>query len=156
MFLPLYSKPMLGIILSIFGIIFGIIASIIPKLLGINFLFEWRSFETLDKLNDAVHWNFTGSNVHFAPYACGILLGYIIRKKPNIYLGGKIGESIIWIICGSMSVWAYFWHSNWFVEEPSQMNMFLHMAFGKLMWVAGLGWIIFACSTGRAGKLQFN
>jgi hypothetical protein len=151
-FISLYAKPILGIILSILGIIIGVIASIMPKLLGIYNYYEWREFDTIYDLSIGVRWHFYGTHMHLSPFMLGMLLGYILRKWPNVYLGGKIGESIIWIVTGIMSSWAFYWHSNWLIEPPSSINIILWNGFGKLLWVSGVAWIIFACSTGRAGN----
>ena len=151
-FISLYAKPKLGIILSVLGILIGVIASMMPRILGFTHYYEWRDFDTFGDMAAALRWQFYGTHMHLAPFMLGMLLGYVLRKWPKVYLGGIIGETFIWIVTGSMSIWAYFWHSNWFIEPPGFINLILWNSIGKLLWVSGIAWMIFACSTGRAGN----
>jgi hypothetical protein len=32
---------------------------------------------------------------HISPFVAGVLTDYLIRKMPNLYLGGKVVESIL-------------------------------------------------------------
>jgi hypothetical protein len=84
----------------------------------------------------------------------GMLLGYLLRHKPDLYLGGKIGETFCWIFSLSMSFGAMFWHGNWFLEPPNQTSLYFYLLFSKIFWCVGWAWIIFACATGRAKSLN--
>ena len=93
-------------------------------------------------------------NNHASAFFMGMLMGFVTRRYPNVYLGGKVGETMIWCVTWSMTIFSLIWHNNFWEKEPTQLNLHLYLAFGKLFWISGWAWLVFACSTGRAGKLN--
>ncbi|CAG2100366.1 unnamed protein product, partial [Medioppia subpectinata] len=46
---------------------------------------------------------------HISPFAMGIITGYLIRKHPAINFGGRICQTILWIIFPALTVWSFHW-----------------------------------------------
>ncbi len=113
---------------------------------------------------------------HLGPFAAGILVGYLIRKHPKIYLGGSIGETILSVVFVGLSCLGFYWTQDMLKspESPSggseggsgagglaaaalspgssDLEVYLNVSFGKLMFVAGFLWIFYLCCTNRSGK----
>jgi hypothetical protein len=149
--MALYKKPSLGIKLTIFAIILSSITAFLPRFFGVATLFEWRNLTSLDDFRDTVRWYFYMPTFRSNCFFFGMLIGYVLKRNPNVYLGGKLVETIIWIISWSMSLWAFLWTEDWYVNPPSALHMILFNSVGKLVWISGWAWTVFACSTGRAG-----
>jgi len=87
----------------------------------------------------------------------GILLGYIVRKKPNFNIGGKFLEIILWIVFSLLSLSSIIWaesfihldHSDY--VSQNQFNLMICLSCGKILWSLGIFWAIYACCTGRGG-----
>jgi len=133
---------------------------IVPKVLfGIQSIFETRYITKVHESRDIVVHNYWGIESHFGVYMLGILLGYLIRRKPDLYFGGRIGELFIWIVSWSMTVWGLLWHRNYYNPdyEFGKYEVLLWQAFSKYFYCAGWFWTIYACTTGRGGLiLSFN
>jgi len=86
----------------------------------------------------------------------GILTGYILRKHPNIYIGGPLVEGILTIIAIAIIPLIYIWNNSFWILNDSapEISVTLYIAFAKVFWGLSFSWIWFACCTGRAG-LEF-
>ncbi len=137
----------------------GILICISPKLLfGIKISpFEVSTMNSLTEIKYSIIRFTQYTDQYISSFAMGILLGYLVRKKPNLKLG-KIFEIILWIVCPFMSILSVIWaeifvHFNGDYTSKNQLNLMLCMSCGKIMWSLGVGWTIFACSTGRGGRV---
>ncbi|CAG2180159.1 unnamed protein product, partial [Oppiella nova] len=88
---------------------------------------------------------------HLVSYAIGMLTGYVIRYKPNLYFGGRVGETILWITCTTSTFAAIYWINHFYdVYYPlTTTETLLMMAFSKPLYLLGWVWLFYACSTGR-------
>jgi len=59
-FLKMHSRPKVGFIYGIFGVIIGSILCLVPKYLGINSYYEWRTLESSEALTLAARHHFFG------------------------------------------------------------------------------------------------
>jgi hypothetical protein len=85
----------------------------------------------------------------------GMLLGYLIRHKPNLYFGGQIGEFFIWIITWSLTFWAIYWNKDLFNTSTvlSQTELFSWIAFSKLCYLSGWCWLLYCCCTEKTNRV---
>jgi hypothetical protein len=83
----------------------------------------------------------------------GILTGYMLRKHPNIYIGGPLVEGILTIIAIAIIPLMYIWNNSFWILNDSapEISVILYIAFAKVFWGLSFSWIWFACCTGRAG-----
>jgi hypothetical protein len=82
-----------------------------------------------------------------------MLTGYFLRKKPDIYLGGRKIEILLWIISFSNIIAIYCWNNTFWVQNksPPEISVLLWLGLGKVLYGFALAWISFACCTGRGG-----
>jgi hypothetical protein len=85
----------------------------------------------------------------------GMLLGYLIRHKPNLYFGGRIGELLLWTISWFFTFFAIYWNKDLFnpYNNLSQTELFSWIAFSKLCYLSGWFFLLYFCTTGRGGFL---
>ncbi len=150
--------------LTLLCIVFGSIASIahifikgIPvlnQLSKMNSILE-ESFYSIFYTWPIIH--------HISPFAAGVLTGYLIRKMPNLYLGGKVVESILWVIFPSLSFLGFHWTQKLMKtnidmdsfainDVSSELEIYLNLTLGKLLFCSGFLWIFYMCSSGRGGN----
>ena len=153
--LVLYYWPKFGIVWNIFLIILGSFIGLAPKLLfGIPHLFESMKTLNFDIMAQTASHQYWGIESHFQIYSLGILLGFIIRRYPNVYLGGRMGELPIWLITWSMTTYAIFWHRDYynFAEYTvTEWDVINWIAYSKVCYAAGWFWAFYALTTGRGG-----
>lgn len=98
---------------------------------------------------------------HVGPFTAGILVGYLIRRHPKVYLGGAFGETLLSIVFVGLSALGFYWtqdmlkSSSDIVSLPNgnSIEVYLNVTVGKLMFCAGFLWIFYLCCTNRSGKL---
>jgi hypothetical protein len=95
-----------------------------------------------------------GVEQHTGSYILGILLGYLIKYKPNLYLGGRIGESFIWIITIVITFWGIIWNKDFmkFDYNLTQTELLFWIGLDKYMWTAFWFWVIYMGATGRGSN----
>ncbi|OTF70930.1 hypothetical protein BLA29_006964 [Euroglyphus maynei] len=96
---------------------------------------------------------------HISTFIFGILIGYLILDYPKIYLGGRIGEFILTIVFITISFvgfqWTHTLHrtpSNMITlltKSASNLEIYLNITVGKLLWCSGFMWIFYLCCTKR-------
>ncbi|CAG2102301.1 unnamed protein product [Medioppia subpectinata] len=150
-FLVLYRWPRIGLVWNIVVILIGICIPLAQRLLfGVKHYFEF-SFDTLWSTQNSIILYYWRSDSHIVSYAIGILCGYLIRAKPNLYLGGRVGETFLWISCTTITLLSMYWNNYFF--DPyyplSLTEMLLFMAFSKPLYLLGWVWMFYACATGR-------
>jgi hypothetical protein len=83
----------------------------------------------------------------------GMLLGYLIRHKPNLYFGGRIGELLLWTISWFLTFFAIYWNKDLYnpYNNLSQTELLSWIAFSKLCYLCGWFFLLYFCATGRGG-----
>jgi hypothetical protein len=156
-FLALYHSSKKGLIWNIFLIFVGIFIALAPKLIfGIPHIFEFTKEESLIPYPKLMKNHFWGIESHIVSYILGLLLGYLIRRKPNLNFGGRSGEFILWIVSWSLTFYAIYWNKDFLNPYTylSQFDIISWMAFSKLCYLSGWFYLIYCCTTGRAGFLS--
>ena len=97
---------------------------------------------------------------YFQTYIIGILVAYMVRRKPTIYLGGKVGEVLIWITTIFTSLSLLYWQRNFLLpgycfEALNGLEVYVYIVFHKLLYLSSFSWLIYACCTGRGGWSSF-
>ena len=91
----MYYLPNLGLIFSVFLMFFGCIVAIAPKLLfDIPHIYD-RNQNSMQQMEVLRHHYF-GTEQHISSYLMGMIVGFLIKRYPNLYLGGRIGELFLW------------------------------------------------------------
>ena len=154
--LVLYYCPKVGIVWNILVVVLGSLLALAPKMLyGIPHLFDMIDIPTFTESAKTVSHNYFGIEQHFQLYMLGILVGYLIKRHPKAYLGGRIGELFIWLATWSLTTYAIFWHRNYYnyaEYRVTEIEVINWIAFSKVCYAAGWCWAFYACVTGRAGN----
>lgn len=99
---------------------------------------------------------------HLSPFAVGVITGYLIRKEPNLYLGGRVGQTILWFVFPGLTFWGFHWTQQLMKSDvnietfaindaSTELEVYLNLTFGKLFYCLGFLWVFYMCCTGRAG-----
>ena len=157
MFYTLYKSPNLGLLLTAGIIGLGSFICIVPKVFfDIPHYYELAKWKSLETGYASVKHHFYGTQQHLHTYAFGILTGYLIRKHPNLYFGGRIGELFLWVFSWWLTFYSMWWTRDWtslsYVVDETEL--YIWQMFGKLMFIAGWSWLLYACGTGRGGENQ--
>ena len=156
--LILYYWPKIGVIWNILLIILGSLIGLIPKIMfKIPHLFESYKTMNFDIMTKTLSHHYWGVEPHVQVYALGILIGYLVRRHPNVYLGGRISEVLIWSTSWSLTIYALFWHKNYFNYTKytvTQKQMYNWIIFSKLCYAVGWSWALYAMCTQRAGMFD--
>lgn len=102
---------------------------------------------------------------HIAPFTLGILVAFLIRRYPDLYFGGIIGELLLTIVFIGLSFLGYHWTqsmtkstNDWLSmltsETISTWEIYLNISIGKLMFCAGFMWIFYLCCSNRHRTLN--
>ena len=84
----------------------------------------------------------------------GLLTGYMIKRKPDMQLGGPLVERLIWLLSLLSVVVIVVWHRTFMqlnVVHDSESILAWFMYY-KLVWAFFLGYTLYLCCTGRGGK----
>jgi len=156
-----FMTPIFGYTFNTYMIIMGCLICISPKLLfGTSISpFEISTMNSLSEIKYSIIRFTQFTDQYISSFAMGILLGYLVRKKPNFNVGGKFFEIILWVIFPLLSfssvIWAEsFVHFNQLNNDfasQNQLNIMLCLSCGKILWSLGVFWTIYACCTGRGG-----
>ena len=152
-FLVLYHYPRIGVLWNIIVILLGIFIGVAPRIFfGIKHFLEFPAWDVFTTQQTVMlyYWR---PDSHLVSYAIGMLTGYVIRYKPNLYFGGRVGETILWITCTTSSFASIYWINHFYdVYYPlTTTETLLMMAFSKPLYLLGWVWLFYACSTGRGG-----
>ncbi len=154
MFVPLYKWPKFGITLNIIILLFSIFLNISPKFI-INYLHFYEPTRvTSIRASLTVNSNYQLNTFHYVcTFSIGTLTGYMLRKHPNIYIGGPIVERILTFIAFAIIPLMYIWNNSFWILNDSapEISVAFYIAFAKFFWGLSFAWIWFACCTGRAG-----
>nr|XP_027195328.1 uncharacterized protein LOC113789928 [Dermatophagoides pteronyssinus] len=160
--LPLYrfKSPIISIFFLIISIIVGCLISISHLIFyGSPYANQWSKMDSFiyESLYTIYYtWPFIH---HISAFIFGILVGYLILDYPKIYLGGKIGECILTIVFVTLSIvgfqWTHTLHktpsnlAKLLTTSASDLEIYLNITIGKLLWCSGFMWIFYLCCTKR-------
>lgn len=168
-FLPLYYSSR-SIVLAVAAIVLGCALSvghIVYK--GIPFMNEVSLMNSITEesfYSIFYTWPFIH---HIGPFVLGMLFGYLIRRFPNLPLGGRIGETVLGVVFVGLSAVGFQWtqamlkskaasgdFANFIVSgqpSTSRLEIYLNITIGKLMFVIGFLWLFYYCCTRPKCKL---
>ena len=92
---------------------------------------------------------------YFYSFLYGIFVGYLVKHKPNLYLGGRIGEFIITILSISTTILVIYSRHNYYSKVELFTKYYileLYILFHKPLYLLGYSWLVYGCATGRLGK----
>lgn len=145
-----------GFVFLIFLAIIGCYLSIIRKLFfGLNIApFEVSNMNSVQDIRHSFLHYLGSTEQNISTFIIGLIYGFLIRKRPNLNTGGRIGNLILWIVLLSLPPIASYWSEGFKALKGgfSQFSFIMWFLSGRAMWALGYGWIIFACCTKRAGK----
>ena len=156
-FLALYKYRKYGVIWSVFLLIVSILVPVFNRVvLDLPHLYEAISHPNTYKVMIGFNVHYWGPINYIQTYIIGMLVAYGVRHKPNIYLGGRIGETLIWIGTILMTVSMLYWQRNFMVpgypyEALNGLELPLYLLSHKIIYLSSFAWLIFACVTGRGG-----
>ena len=144
----------------VFGslIVLGSIASVIPKF---AFNLPVAPYEITSMVSVAqaklsfVHY-FAATDQLVVVFTCGLFIGYLIKCKPKINLGTQFTNLMLWVGMLILPFISTSWNEGFKPLEGnfSQFSFVAWFILSKIMWSFGFGWVMFACTTGRAGGFQ--
>ena len=119
-------------------------------------VYEFFRHENLQELLIGMSAHYWWPINYLQTYIVGIMIAYLVRHKPNIYLGGRIGELFIWITTAFISFGLMYWQRNFVVanypfEALNGYELHIYLLVHKLIYLPWFAWLIFACCTGRGG-----
>lgn len=136
----------------------GSLVTLIPKLL---FNLPVAPYEISSMTSVAqsklsfVHY-FAATDQYTVVFLIGLFIGYLIKCKPKINLGRQLANLALWVGMLSLPLISTSWNEGFKPVEGnfSQFSFVCWFFLSKIMWCMGFGWVIFACCTGRAGKIS--
>ncbi|KAH7980212.1 hypothetical protein HPB49_013832 [Dermacentor silvarum] len=91
---------------------------------------------------------------HVGSYCIGILFGYLTLKYEHVKIS-KVVQAGLWMASTAIALCVimvpYEWQKGNF---PSQLEAGLYAGLHRTAWAVAVGWLIFACVTGRAGVVN--
>lgn len=111
---------------------------------------------TCSSIKQQLSYSYFATYQHLGPYCLGILIGYLLYKRPHMKLP-KYLTWLLWLFLPPLSfttlLLTYLWNGAY--EEPSLINpsplvSAFYVAIHRTIWTSLIAWIVFACSTGRA------
>ncbi|XP_028969093.1 nose resistant to fluoxetine protein 6 [Galendromus occidentalis] len=108
-----------------------------------------------------VNRTFDASNeVYFKPFAhagsfcIGIITGYMVLAY-GTYKLAVCTQGLLWILSGTIGLLVVFGPYKWFAGAPHEgWDAVIYAATHRTAWSIGLGWLSFACATGRGGLIN--
>lgn len=94
---------------------------------------------------------FTSPFNHLGSYLVGVLIGFFLIKFPSAQISKEL-QTVAWVSSTSaIAVVIFLTHEAYKSKLPTLLESSLYYAFSRVIWSWSIGWIIFACSTGRGG-----
>ena len=153
-FLIYFYYSHLALIWTLFLLITGAIISILPSIVwNIPHYYETPSVGTIYSGVNSFNVYYFRTDSHIVSYVFGMFCGYLIRQKPKLYFGGRIGELLLWIICTALTFGTMYWNYllQDFYRPLPKTEIRLFIAISKFTYLIGWFWLCYACATGRAG-----
>ena len=109
-FLVLYYRPKFGVFWNLFLVLVAIFIALAPRIIwNIPHVFEYTKIDSFWTIGGLMQVYFFRTDSRAMGYVLGMFCGYLIRKKPNLYCGGSIGELFLWITCSALTFWSMDW-----------------------------------------------
>lgn len=157
-FLWLYKRPKWGLIWNLILLFIGM--SIIPfTIYVIDVPHLWPAFksETIEHIQLSWQKHYWSAQPYIQTYIIGILTAYAVRRHPNVYLGGRVGELFLWLASIGSTFGVMWWQKDFIDFDYKYEGLFgyeahVYYLFHKLLYLSGFVWLFYACATGRARK----
>ena len=108
-FIPIVVFENYAVVVIIFWILIGCFTAPASYLLfGVNTPYVIPDMSTFSEMKNSVMHYWMGTNQHISTFSLGILIGYLIKNKPNMNLG-KIWQYILWVVTPICSVIGIVW-----------------------------------------------
>ncbi|KPM11159.1 hypothetical protein QR98_0097270, partial [Sarcoptes scabiei] len=152
--LHFYNHKIYGTIVLAVLILIGSVVSLIPKVL---FNLPVMPYEIISSTSVAqsklafIHY-YGATDQLIVVFVVGLFVGFLIRCKPKINFGKRASQFALWIGMLSIIGVSTSWNERFKPLEGnfSQFSFISWFVLSKIMWSFGFGFILFACSTGRA------
>ncbi|XP_042148416.1 nose resistant to fluoxetine protein 6 isoform X2 [Ixodes scapularis] len=154
-FIPILMirRPYLGIMIAAFATVAssaytGIISYIMNYQPAIIFTHTDVSY-TIGTANQIYFKPFS----HIGPFCIGVVLGYYIYMAPKIRLS-KATELLCWSAAVACGVAIVFAPHKWYTDHSYSIyrpECLLFASLHRVAWTLSVGWVVFACATGRGG-----
>ena len=135
------------------GIVIGLFLAISPYLLfGIKpYLQIWEVGSTGILGSASFVYYHTIPSVYLISFLSGFPFGYLLYK--NTIKLSKTQVVVFWMLSLCVIFAEYFWNSSFYRPDRSAplISTLFWLTAGKLAFSLGIGWLLFACCTGRGG-----
>ena len=152
-----FKKPIVGIYTIITAIILSLLIAISPQiLLGIPpYLRIWDLESIIFSNSRSMAYYHTMPIAYLVTFLVGFPFGFMLFKNVQFT---KLQERVFWVLSVISILSVYLWHNSfWRLDQSAPLiSILLWHTVGKLVFGMGVGWIIFACCSGRGGKLPFT
>ncbi|GFT13901.1 nose resistant to fluoxetine protein 6 [Nephila pilipes] len=144
----------LGVVISVFIILLSIVYSGV-----VTYAYDLMPTLTVaytDPDDRQMFFFYTYANTlsRAGPYFIGILFGYMMIKKPDLYVSRNI-QMICWCVAAGACGCVIFITSAWFkVYTPSTFQLVIYASLYKIAFTLGIAWMTFCCMTGRGGFIN--
>ncbi|XP_054720877.1 LOW QUALITY PROTEIN: nose resistant to fluoxetine protein 6-like [Uloborus diversus] len=152
--LPLIRWPKLG---AVVGIILAVGFSAVAAIVNLIHDLPPSPLGLFPDPDDRVYVevpNYFKPYGHVGPYMVGMLLGYILVKKPKIVIPRTLRVSG-WLFFATLQLvdlyGAYPWNNN---SIPGPTVSALYAGTSKTVWALGIAWVLFVCCTGNGGVVN--
>ena len=151
----MFHFPRLAIAWNLLWLLIGAFISMSPRLIwNIPYIFEFydrHSLWTVFKICVLYHMR---TDQHIVSYVFGIFCAYLIKTRPKAYLGGRVGELVIWLLTWGTTLLSQYWFAHFWITDYhiSYVESLTFLALGRILYLNGYFWLIYACATGRGGQ----
>ena len=153
--LVIFNFPRFAISWSLLWVVVTSVLSVIVRVVTDSpFPFETFQRTSLWIVYDSNMLYYFRTDQHIVGYILGILCAYLIRNYPNVNLGDRIGELTVWISTWFITFVAMYWANQFWLYDYhiTYTEILWYLGISKLMYLCGWFWLVYACSTGRAGN----
>ncbi|KAI1303723.1 Nose resistant to fluoxetine protein 6 [Halotydeus destructor] len=149
-----YRSPTIGIVMSI-------LLTAISSLISFASAYAHNvrvpsvvAFEVFADYEQKILKLYTAPYTHFGSYLSGIIVGYFLVKHRKANIPKSI-QAVAWVISFLTMALVNAGPLEAFRSNlPSLVNSSLYYAFARTAWAWAIGWIVFACATGRGGPIN--
>ncbi|XP_076348103.1 nose resistant to fluoxetine protein 6-like [Tachypleus tridentatus] len=152
--IPLFWKPVIGFII-VFLLVTG--SSVAVGMITVTNTY----FPTLlhlapdlvvnQNLERDIYWKPYG---HFGPYCIGVITGYLLIHHRDVIIRPilQFGLWVTAITCSVSALYGAYEYNRGNLPSPWEAG--LYASLHRSAWAVGLGWLAFACATGRGGIID--
>lgn len=154
--LLMLKKPTYAVVFSVFMILASIAVTA-----TINIYFELMPTAlqgSQDPLELVDHYDLTQfkPHAHVSPYFIGLLMGYLLRvsQQTSFRIRPHV-QFFLWLTSLGMAMSVLYGTHNWNRDkEATVLESTLYSSLFRTAWVLAIGWMTFACCTGRGGVIN--